>query len=416
MDDGGEGIHFTSKKLKPPTPLDSAPFSSDDGPREFAPLDENLSEVSAGPEAAPGAPPLTIFRPTALEGRSAPARKWIVPGWIPCGVVTGLYGNGGEGKSLVAQQLQTATAIDKPWLGLSVEPVASFGVYCEDDHDELFRRQRDLNADYAVSFQDLKGIEWLPRLGMDNVLITFGRTGIGELTAFQRQIIEAALDLHARLVIFDTAADGFAGNENDRGQVRQFVSRALGSIALRIKGSVLLCAHPSRAGLKTNSGGEVDGDGGSTGWSNTMRSRLFLSTPTPESGEPRDPNARLLQRKKANYAAREAEIKLRWRDGVMGPDPPLAPGQTPFGRLEAVDVFLSLLDEFDAAKRTVSDNPRSGNFAPRLFGRLPREQRHDYRDADFLNAMEKLFKKQLIENVSYGRASDMRSRIGRVKD
>ena len=89
----------------------------------------------------------------------------------------------------------------------------------------------------------------MPRLGEDNILMTFSRKGVGELTTFHRHVVEAALDLKVRLVIIDTAADTFGGNENDRGQVRQFVQRALGQIALKIDGAVVCCAHPSRAGL-----------------------------------------------------------------------------------------------------------------------------------------------------------------------
>jgi RecA-family ATPase len=357
-------------------------------------------------------PALSIFRPVDLEGRRPPARKWIVHGWVPCGVVTGLYGDGGEGKSLIAQQLQTSTAIGKPWLGLPVEPVPSLGVYCEDEFGELFRRQQDINPSYGISFSDLEGVEWLPRYGMDNVLMTFGRTGVGETTAFQRQILEAALDLHARLVIFDTAADGFAGNENDRGQVRQFISRALGSIAIKIDGSVLLLAHPSRSGLKTNNDGQVDGDGGSTGWSNTMRSRLLLSTPAGESGEPKDPNARILQRKKANYAARHDELRLRWSQGVIEPEAAEMPaGMTPFGRLDAKEVFLSLVRQFDQQNRTISENARAGNYAPRAFAGLPREQRCNFKQPDFAKAMERLFRDGKIKSIPYGRKADERHKI-----
>ena len=106
--------------------------------------------------------------------------------------------------------------------------------------------------------------------------MTFARGG-GELTPFHSHVLEAALDLEARLVIVDTAADTFGGNENDRSQVRQFVSRALGSIAQKINGAVLLCAHPSRSGLSSG-----EGDGGSTGWSNA-----FPIAPLPTGARPR---------------------------------------------------------------------------------------------------------------------------------
>ena len=257
-----------------------------------------------------------IISPAELQGRP-PEREWIVPEWIPCGVVTGLYGDGGLGKSLLALQLQTATALGKPWLGLPAESVTSLGVYCEDSKDELWRRQEGINLSYGVGRSSLEKAHWLPRLGENNLLMTFGRSGVGEFTPFHGHVVTAALDLKASLVIVDTAADTFGGNENDRNHVRQFVSRALGSIALRIMGAVLLCAHPSRAGL--NSG---EGDGGSTGWSNAFRSRLYLRAPASDDGEPQDPNARLLERRKANYAARNDEVRLRWRGGVIEPERP----------------------------------------------------------------------------------------------
>ncbi len=44
-------------------------------------------------------------------------------------------------------------------------------------------------------------------------------------------------------------ADTFGGDENVRGQVRQFIASALGRLAREIHGTVVLCAHPSRSGL-----------------------------------------------------------------------------------------------------------------------------------------------------------------------
>jgi RecA-family ATPase len=348
--------------------------------------------------------PLAIISPAKLRGRP-PARQWIVRDWLPCGVVTGLYGDGGLGKSLLAQQLQTSMALGAPWLALPVEPGASLGIYCEDREDELWRRQADINQEYEVDFDSLGDVHWLPRLGEDNLLLTFGRSGVGELTKLHAHLLDAARDIKARLVVIDTAADVFGGNENDRNHVRQFVSRALGSIAQRINGAVLLCAHPSRSGLQSG-----EGDGGSTGWSNALRSRLYLRAPDLEAGETPDPNARILQRRKANYAARNDELRLRWRNGVIGPELPESPGMTAFGKLDATDVFLTLLRQMEN-RGPVSENPRAGNYAPRKFGRLPREQRHDFREHDFASAMERLFKERKIESVAYGRKSDERRKI-----
>jgi hypothetical protein len=378
---------------------DIAPFTTE----RFEP------EAEAPDQGERRTPPPRIVSPRDLGDKSPPARAWIVPEWLPCGVVTGLYGDGGLGKSLLAQQLQTAAATGKTWLGLTVERTPSLAVYCEDSNDELWRRQRDINLDYGVNNDDLADVHWMPRLGEDNLMMVFGRNGVGELTKFHQHVLNAALRLKVRLVILDTAADVFGGSENDRNQVRQFVSRALGSIALKINGAVLLCAHPSRSGLTTG-----EGDGGSTGWSNSLRSRLFLRAPALEAGDDRDPDARILERKKANYAARNDEIKLRWRNGVIEPGAIVLPGSTSFGSLDAKDVFLSLLDQFAGMNRPLSDNSKAGNCAPRTFGKLPREQRHDFRDVDFNRAMERLFKSGAIENIDYGRPSDMRRMIARA--
>jgi RecA-family ATPase len=389
-----ERAPFIAKKYTP-TDDEVPPFptSEDDYGFDAPPRDDEESRPR-------------IVCPTIFKGRTPPPRLWIVSDWVPCGVVTGLYGGGGVGKSLLALQLQTGTALGSTWLGLPVEAAASLGVYCEDDENELWRRQDDINASYGVDHGALGSMHWMPRLGEDNLLMTFARNGVGEMTKFHRHVVEAALDLKARLVIIDTAADTFGGNENDRNQVRQFVQRALGQIALKIDGALVCCAHPSRAGLSSG-----EGDSGSTGWSNAFRSRQYLFEPEAEGDDPPDPNARILERKKANYASRSDELKLRWRNGVIIPDDASAPGMTSMGKFEATFVFLDLVHEMVNQNRPVSSNGKAGNYAPRQFEKLPTEQRYGFRKADFERAMNALFRDRKIENIPYGRRGDERTKI-----
>ena len=374
------------------------PFSS----RPFTP-GGGASSSSSPPQPPPPPPQSRIVCPTIFFGRTPPPRRWVVRDWVPYDVVTGLYGDGGVGKSLLAQQLQTSCALSLPWLGLPVEPISSLGVYCEDDDKELWRRQCGINANYCSDHDALEAMHWWARLGEDNLLMTFNRNGVGELTPFYKLVLEAALDLKAKLVIIDTASDTFGGNENDRNHVRQFVQRALGGIALKIEGGLLCCAHPSRAGLSSG-----EGTGGSTGWSNAFRSRAYA-----RHGDADDnPNIRFLERKKANYASRNDTLRLRWRDGVIVPDNQSnAPGMTAFGRIDAKAVFLDLVREMTDQNRPVSSTGRASNYAPRMFEGLPSEQRHDLRQGDFVKAMNALFNERKIQNISYGRKGDERTKI-----
>ena len=347
-----------------------------------------------------------VVCPTIFVGTDPPPRRWIVRDWIPYGVVTGLYGDGGVGKSLLAQQLQTGTALGTTWIGMEADQIVSLGLYCEDDTDELWRRQCGINVDYGSDFDALGLMHWLPRLGEDNILMAFSSRGVGQLTPFHGQVLAKSLDLKVRLVIIDTAADTFGGNENDRGQVRQFVQHALGYMARKIGGAVLCLAHPSRAGLASG-----DGDSGSTGWSNAFRSRLYMREPKAEEGDPKDPDARILERKKANFASRGDQIRLRWRNGVIISEGADAPGMTSMGKLDASDVFLELLRKFGEQRRPVSSKSRAGNYAPREFERLPPEERLSFRKRDFEKAMNRLFMAKEIENVPYGRKGDERTQI-----
>lgn len=361
-------------------------------------------------ESAPSkiiVPKPIIIRPINLQGLVIPPRQWLVRSWAPWGVVTGLYGEGGLGKTLLAQQLQTAGALGRSWIGLDTTPVRSLAMYCEDSADELWRRQAEIDTYYGCDFRDLDDAVWMPRLGEENLLIRFGSKGVGELTPLHKLLIEAAKDHKAQLVIVDTVADTFGGNENDRGQVRQYVSWCLGTIAKEIGGSVVCCAHPSRAGITSG-----DGDGGSTGWSAAFRSRLSLHMPQADDGAPVDPDARVLTRKKANYAARNDAVSLHWKDGALVPDAVF--GEVPRLRRSCVDVFMLLLDKLNTENRPVSDTRNASNYAPRMFGRRP--ERDSYRERDFVRAMEELFAAEVITMEEYGRRSDLRRKIVRRSD
>jgi RecA-family ATPase len=198
--------------------------------------------------------PLILIDPADLHGVPVPRRQWLVPDWIPMARATSLYGSGGEGKTLLAQMLATCCAIGALWLGLGVRRCNSVLQFCEDDLDEMHRRQEDINDHYGCTFADLGAMRWLPRLGEDNVLMTFD-SGRAHRTPLFEQLLATAKEHEAGLVITDTLADIFSGNESDRGQARLFAQSALGYIARETGAASLTLAHPSLSGIVNASTG-----------------------------------------------------------------------------------------------------------------------------------------------------------------
>jgi len=250
---------------------------------------------------------------TTVWTDTPPEKKWIIKDWLPVESVTALYGDGGVGKSLLAQQLMMAAASGKPWLGMDLEQMKTYGVFCEDNEEELWRRQCAINEFYqsgmkSPDFRDNVGL-W-SRTGQNNQLIVFNNKDTGQLTTYFQELLEDIESFQPKLVILDTAADLFGGNENDRSHVRQFIQTCCGRIAEAIKGAVLLLAHPSDAGIMRKTG-----TGGSTAWNNTVRARWYLTRPDKANASP---DERILSRKKSNYSqCSNEQITLYWKNGVF---------------------------------------------------------------------------------------------------
>ncbi len=256
------------------------------------------------------------FRATALKGK-APEREWLWKDWIPANAVTSLYGDGGVGKTLLAQQLAYSIAAGIDFLGVKLPKMPVVGAFCEDDKDELHRRHDDIvaaNGGMAAIFDDV----WLwPRVGYDNILVNFDRNHKPTLSPFFQHLCDEIQRIKPGLVILDTAADLFGGNEIIRFEANYFIKSVAGQLIKMAqtrgdKLSVLLLAHPSQSGKSSGTG-----ESGSTGWNNAVRSRLYLKRPGPEDGMSAD--MRILTRMKSNYASAgdEENLHLMWNQGVL---------------------------------------------------------------------------------------------------
>jgi len=262
--------------------------------------------------------PIRIRNAGDFEGKPVPDREWLVPSILIRRGITLMNGAGGVGKSLLCLQLQVAAALGMPWLGIPLaSPMSSFGFYCEDDEDEIHRRLYDCCRHYGCSMADLGDrVRFASRVGDSNELMSFfGRGDKGTRTALLGQIEEEVRMWGDQIVIIDTVADAFLGNENIRPQVRAFVT-AIRRLALINNGGVIMTAHPSRAGL-------ADGSGlsGSTGWEGSVRNRIYFTRPkNPDrdiDGEDEPSDDRLLKTMKSNYGPAGEKMRLRWKEGVF---------------------------------------------------------------------------------------------------
>jgi len=248
-----------------------------------------------------------------LLSTDAPPMRWVIDGMLPDDDVTMLTGIGGAGKSLIAQQFATQIALGLPIFGHNVSQRRVMIFTCEDAGQEIHRRQRNIGRLLGLNgkARPLNGaLKIISRRRKDNILFSWDRTkNTGVLTKRWHKLRDQAVVFGAKLLILDTIADIFGGDEINRTQVRQFVQYCAGGLADAIGGAVILIGHPSRAG-------EASGEGtsGSTAWHASVRSRLYFSHP---KGKSVDPDIRVLEIMKANYGKNGQRIDLQYHNGAF---------------------------------------------------------------------------------------------------
>ncbi|WP_018231416.1 AAA family ATPase [Thioalkalivibrio thiocyanodenitrificans] len=290
-----------------------------------------------------------------LKDVKAPERVWATRGWVPMGHTTLLAGLGGLGKTLLAQTLGTCLAMGRDYFDEVPESRKVLMWAGEDDADELHRRQEDICRWMDLDMGELEGRFMLhPCNGAD---ITLAEQINGHLapTSALKELREKVSDTKPEVIILDSTARVYGGNENDRHQVTQFVSwldnAAQGA-------AVMLLAHPAK--------GQGSEYSGTTAWEGSVRSRLFLS-PTLPDGDPDEgsdtDDTRYLTRRKANYSGKDWR-RFEYRDGVLIPES-AAPKQR-FGPQYAQDVVLRALRKLTEMGTDATASTASPSYAPKV--------------------------------------------------
>ncbi len=201
-----------------------------------------------------------------------------------------------------------------------------------------------------------------------------------------------------------SAANVFAGNENDRAQVQQFVG-LLTRLAMAARGTVQLISHPSLTCITSDTGLS-----GSTQWHNAVRARCHLKGVKAKEDEQPDNDLREIVFKKNNYGPISASLILRYRNGLYVPEPIFTSADQASREATAQEMFLTLLKRRNAENRHVCAKPGPG-YAPRELAEMEEARQAGLTKKDFQIAMERLFKAGKIDNEPYGRPSRRSYRI-----
>jgi RecA-family ATPase len=350
---------------------------------------------------------LDFLDPSEWQGQLVPTRRWLVPNRIPRANVTILNGDGAAGKTTIALQLVEAAPCGGDWLGSIVdEPGPAIFLTAEEDRDEIHRRLAAIVVQKGKKFSDLSDIQILCLPGEDAVLgLVDGRSGIVRPTPLFDGLLLAATTRRPALIVIEAAADVFAGNENDRAQVRQFIG-LLRRLAMNSGAAVMLIAHPSLTGLASGTGSS-----GSTAWNNSARSRLYFTGAKKGADDGDDEtDVRELRVMKSNYGPAGEIVRLRWQRGVFVPASSMGTLERVNAEAEVDQAYLDCLDATQGSGRQVG--PYTGKaYAPAIFEKM--QQAKGYRAKALATAQERLFNAGRIEVRKDGPPSKALDRIFR---
>lgn len=346
--------------------------------------------------------PLALVAPAAWRGVPLQPMRWLALHRIPAGDVTILSGDGGGGKTTVALQCGVAAACGLgDWLGTVCEPGSVIFVSAEEPEHEMRRRLERVARKRGLEPDTIERLHFHFASPESCLLAVARADGTMAPTPLFESLAIAAADIRPVLIIVDSIAATFGGNQNDRTHARTFVS-LFRRLAQDVDCAILLLDHPSLSGITSGTG-----RGGSMDWQNATRARLHLETVQGADGI----SCRVLEMKKSNYGPVGAKVTLQWEDGCFVMDSGDA-GQTSPYRAAAQqgldDLFVRLLEERNAQGRWVTPNKAAG-YAPKELAAMPAAA--GATAVALAHAMERLLTAKRIMTETFGPPSKLRQRL-----
>jgi hypothetical protein len=354
--------------------MSGAADAADYASKELARLAREYGDAAPRIERRP-------LRWTDLETKTPPTRSWHISHWLTAGP-TLLAGVGGVGKTLIAQTIGTALALGRPFLDEIRAPSTVLMWACEDDHDELWRRQVDICAHFGVPLSAIEGkfiVE--PRLGRENTLYDLAY-GSAKWTPLRAELASQVADYGAKVLFLDNIGQLYGAKENDRHHVTAFLN-GLAGISPDL--AVVIMGHPAKTTESEFSG--------STAWENGVRMRWYMGyrlpdQPAEEGAEPEEPTVRYLAKRKANYSDKDFR-KLEFSGGLFVPEnshPRPMFAMSYAERLEATSqCVLRALQKITDAGIRVTDGRTSPDYLPRKMRDMKLHQ--DYSAKELADAL-----------------------------
>jgi RecA-family ATPase len=368
----------------------------DDGdPVDQGPVDEVSGQAAAAP--------LALVCPSAWQGVPIPTRRWLATDRIIANDAIILSGDGGGGKTTIALQLAVSVAGDLgDWLGTTCQHGTVLFFSAEEPEEEMRRRLQSAARKREIDPSNLDNLHF-HFAEPDNCLLGIGRpNGPIIRTPLFEALRAAAIGLRPALIVVDSIAATFGGNQNDRVHARTFVG-LFRQMAREIDCAVLLLDHPSLSGITSGTG-----RGGSVDWQNATRGRMYLETVTEDDAGAE----RVLTVKKTNYGKEGERILLRWQDGCFIPL-----GTAPAPARAAADAiadqtYLECLDVATAQGRNVFHGTGKG-YAPGIFADMPEAKAKRINKRGLAAAQERLLSTGAIWNEPFGPPAKASRRVAR---
>lgn len=181
-----------------------------------------------------------------LLGEPAPDIEYIFEGMLPRGILSGLDGQGGLGKSSLIQELIMSAACGKTLINSFVPPTSMKVLWCqgEDNEEEIHRRTKKVQRAFGLTKSEeiLCGKNIKLHLMHAHPLVK-PEDGSMVTTENFEKIKQDIITFQPDLVVLDPRSGFYAGQENENSQMAHFMGALRSLTKLVPRGTTIMMPH-----------------------------------------------------------------------------------------------------------------------------------------------------------------------------